>query len=304
MSARTMAYHLGLRPRHRLEVPVVAVGGLSVGGAGKTPLASWIASYLVRRGRRPAVVLRGVGRDEGAVHRRLAPGAIVVEDPDRPRGGRAAVRMGADVLVLDDAFQRLDTERDVNIATIAAESARQTGVFPAGPWREPWTALRRADLLVVTRKSASPDQAHTAAAAAARFHPTLHVAIASLRVAALRRLGSTERLVPGALAGKDLLVSAGIADPGSLGAQLQHHGARVTLLPWPDHHAYRLPDVARIAAWGRAVDYVVVTEKDAVKLEPIWPIGAPAPWVAELELDWESGFGPLDHLLSHLPTLS
>jgi tetraacyldisaccharide 4'-kinase len=136
------------------------VGNLSVGGTGKTPLAAWIAAYCVDAGRRPGIVLRGYGRDEVLVHRRLVPEAIVVANLDRMAGAHTAQAQGATVLVLDDAFQRLDTARDLNIAVLAAD---QRGLprwtLPAGPWREGQGALRRADLLVVTRKRAQADAA-------------------------------------------------------------------------------------------------------------------------------------------------
>jgi len=83
----------------RLPLPTIAVGNLSVGGTGKTPLASWIAGYCAAQGRRPGVLLRGYGGDEQLVHQRLAPDAIVVANPDRVAGARVALAAGADVLV-------------------------------------------------------------------------------------------------------------------------------------------------------------------------------------------------------------
>ena len=304
MAGRRAAYGLGALRQHRLGVPVIAVGGLSVGGAGKTPLASWIARYLASAGWRPGVVLRGVGGDEGAVHRRHLPGAVVVEDPNRPRGGRAAVLAGANVVVLDDAYQRFDLARDLNVATIAAESASLTGLLPGGPWREPWTALRRADLIVITRKDASLGLALETARTARSFQPGAPIAVASLPIAGLQRLGRQDRLATSALAGASVIATAGIADPWTFAAQLRTLGASVSLLPWPDHHRYRARDVARLHALARSVDYVVVTEKDAVKLGSFWPPDAPAPLVAELGLVWEVGGTAVETLLSRLMTLS
>src|SRR5947209_2898297 len=80
---RAAMYRAGWRHVARLPFPTVAVGNLSVGGTGKTPLAAWIARYYAQRGRRPAILLRGYGGDEPLVHQRLAPEAVVVADPDR-----------------------------------------------------------------------------------------------------------------------------------------------------------------------------------------------------------------------------
>src|SRR5881275_897235 len=144
----------------RLSLPTIAVGNLSVGGTGKTPLAAWIAAYCARRGWKPGILLRGYGDDEPLVHRRLVPEAVVVANPDRVAGAVAARAQGAQVLVLDDAYQLLGVGRDLNIAVVSAESATASPwPLPAGPWREGRDALDRADLIVVTRKSASADAA-------------------------------------------------------------------------------------------------------------------------------------------------
>src|SRR3989475_8593631 len=121
----------------RLPLPTIAVGNLSVGGTGKTPLAAWIAAYCVARGRTPGILLRGYGGDEPLVHRRLVPRAVVVANPDRVAGAVAARAQGAQVLVLDDAYQLLGVGRDLNIAVVSAESAT------ASPWPLPAGAGRR-----------------------------------------------------------------------------------------------------------------------------------------------------------------
>src|SRR5207244_3103031 len=140
----------------RLPLPAIAVGNLSVGGAGKTPLAAWIADHCVARGRTPGILLRGYGGDEPLVHRRLVPRAVVVANPDRVLGASAARAQGAQVLVLDDAYQLVGVARDLNVAVVSAESAAGSPwPLPAGPWRERWDALGRADVIVVTRKSVS-----------------------------------------------------------------------------------------------------------------------------------------------------
>src|SRR6185436_18930989 len=100
-------------------------------------------------------LLRGYGGDEVLVHRHQVPGARVVADPDRVAGAERALAQGAQVLVLDDAFQRRDVWRDYNIAVVSADSSRAVRwSLPAGPWREGLAALRRADALVITRKRA------------------------------------------------------------------------------------------------------------------------------------------------------
>jgi tetraacyldisaccharide 4'-kinase len=102
---RGRMYDRGLLEVAKAPVPVLAIGNVSVGGTGKTPVTAWAVARLRDLGARPAVVLRGYGDDEPLVHRRLNPDALVVCDADRVRGARMAHVQGADCVVLDDAFQ-------------------------------------------------------------------------------------------------------------------------------------------------------------------------------------------------------
>jgi tetraacyldisaccharide 4'-kinase len=288
MIARAAAYRRGWLATRRLPLPAVAVGNLVVGGVGKTPFAAWVAGFYARRGVTPGILLRGYGGDEHRVHERLVPGAIVVPNPDRVQGAERARAAGAQVLVLDDAYQRLDVARDVNVAILGAEQAHAVPwPLPAGPWREGWDALARADLIVVTRRRAAPDDAsHLAERVGARW-PAIPVAIAHLAVERLESLRSGRPSRLAALRGKRVMVAAGIADPASFAAQVRASGAIVQLVAYQDHHAYPPADVAHLVQVARGADYLVVTEKDAVKLRDRWPADAPEPLVAVLQLHWE-----------------
>lgn len=290
VALKVRAHALGWLPMRIPPVPTIAVGNLTVGGSGKTPIASWIADYYARQGIRPAVVLRGYGGDEGDVHRLRVPEAIVIESADRLAGAEAAVAHGAQVVVLDDAYQRLDVGRDLNIAVLSAESSRAARwTLPAGPWREPWTALRRADIAVVTRKRAPPEAAVAVLRAVRDVVPGMRTAAARLALTGFRRLRSGAHVAPSELDRARVVVGAGIADPHTFGRQCEELGAHVRLLPFPDHHAYTARDVRRLLHAAGAVDYVVVTQKDAVKLRRQWPDGGPEPLVAVLDVIWEAG---------------
>ena len=292
VSVRAAVYRAGLARPRPLSLPAIAVGNLSVGGTGKTPLAAWIADYCVRRSRRPGVLLRGYGRDEELVHERLVPGAIVVANRDRLAGGDAAQSRGADVLVLDDAFQLLAVRRDLNIAVLAAEQERLARwTLPAGPWREPRRALGRADLLVVTRKRADAESAAALAADLAARWPSATVVQARLVVRTLVGMRSGTRVSLDGLRGQQVYAAAAIADPESFAVQIRASGATVQLAAYQDHHEYDAADVQRLVRLAAAAGYLVVTEKDAVKLRALWPAEGPEPFVAELEWMWERNEG-------------
>jgi tetraacyldisaccharide 4'-kinase len=289
MDSRLLAYRKGWMAVHDLPLPSVAVGNLTVGGSGKTPIATWIARHYVERGLKPGILLRGYGNDETLVHQHAVPEGVVVADPDRAAGAERALANGAQVLVLDDAYQRLDVHRDLNILVMSAETTRAVRwPLPAGPWREGWSALERADAVIVTRKRATPEAAaELAAELSGRI--TGPVAVAHLGLGTLEGLVSGTRRPADTLAGKRVVAASGIADPDAFVAQTKATGAAVQVATWRDHHYYRPEDVAWLAHAARRADHVVITQKDAVKLRDRWPAAAPEPLVALLDLHWEDG---------------
>ena len=289
MESRLLAYRRGWIPIRDLPLPSVAVGNLTVGGSGKTPIAIWIARHYVERGLTPGILLRGYGDDETLVHRHAVPEAVVVADADRAAGAERALANGAQVLVLDDAYQRLDVRRDLNILVMSAETTRAVRwPLPAGPWREGWSALDRADAVIVTRKRASAEAARELAAEL-EARVSGPVAVAHLGLGTLEGLVSGTRRPAASLAGKRVVAASGIADPDAFVAQTKATGAAVQVATWKDHHDYRPEDVAWLAHAARRADHVVITQKDAVKLRDRWPAAAPEPLVALLDLSWEDG---------------
>jgi tetraacyldisaccharide 4'-kinase len=289
MAVRELAYRRGWLAVHDLPLPSVAVGNLTVGGSGKTPIATWIARHYAEGGLTPGILLRGYGGDEALVHQHDVPRAIVITDPDRSAGAERALANGAQVLVLDDAYQRLDVRRDLNILVMSAETTRAVRwSLPAGPWRESWAALDRADAVIVTRKRATQEAALSLAREIeARVQGP--VAIAHLGLRSLEGLVSGRRASAEALAGKRVVAASGIADPDAFVAQVKGTGAAVQVATWKDHHDYRDEDVAWLAHAARRADHVVITQKDAVKLRDRWPQSVPEPLVAVLDLEWEEG---------------
>jgi tetraacyldisaccharide 4'-kinase len=289
MAVRESAYRRGWLAVRDLPLPSVAIGNLTVGGSGKTPIAIWVARYYVSSGLVPGILLRGYGADEVLVHQHAVPQAQVVADPDRVAGAERAMARGAQVLVLDDAYQRLDVRRDLNIAVVSAETTRAVRwSLPAGPWREGLGALDRADAVVVTRKRATPEAA-LALAADLQARIKGPVAIAHLGLQYVEGMVSGLRHPASTLAGKRVVAASGIADPDAFVAQTKATGAAVQVATWKDHHDYRDEDVAWLAHAARRADHVVITQKDAVKLRNRWPSSVPEPLVAMLDLEWEEG---------------
>jgi tetraacyldisaccharide 4'-kinase len=294
-------YRAGVRRARALPLPAISVGNLTVGGTGKTPVAAWIARSLVTREAHPAIVMRGYGEDEPLVHERLNPDVPVVVSPDRVRGAERAATLGADVVVLDDAFQHRRALRDADLVLLSADRwTSAPRLLPAGPWREPLSALRRASMVLVTRKAASPATASAVADTIRHRFPGIPVGVAALTLQELRSATGESTMPLEALAGARALAIVAIGDPSAFLRQLAATDATVRAAVFPDHHAYPHAEVTRIASMMAAGEIAVCTLKDAVKLAPHWPREAPPLWYVSQSVMVEEGRDALDALLTRV----
>jgi tetraacyldisaccharide 4'-kinase len=310
LAVRQACYSAGFFSTRRLPVPVISIGNLTLGGSGKTPLAALVIAALADLGAGPAVISRGYGRrtrgvrvvgdrdgvrltahDAGDEPRLLAeqlPGIPVVVGENRYEAGRVAVeRCGADALVLDDGFQHRTLAKDLEIVAVEGTEPWGNGrLFPRGVLREPMSALRRADVVVVT------NPAHQATAEniarSLRDHGSrAAVLTASYRAEALRRDGEGVPQPPSALAGRRVVALAGLASPAGFVTTLAGLGATVAeLVEFPDHHPYTEADLERVRSSARraGVNCVVTTEKDWVRLREAPRLDVEL-WVLSVRLD-------------------
>lgn len=298
---RARAYDGGARSVVASPIPAISVGNLTVGGTGKTPFAAMLVARLRALGRHPALVMRGYGGDEPTLHEWLNPGVPVFADPDRARAIALAAESGADVAVLDDAFQHRRARRDLDIVLVSVERWRDDlRLLPAGPLREPLTALRRAGLVVLTVKSATAEATARVRTAVSAIAPGVPLSVATFTLDALHSVDADAgdaSLPLTSLRAADVLAVAAIGDPASFFAQLEGAGARVTRVTYGDHHAYTAREAEQLAALGRNHKYVVTTAKDAVKLRRVWPANAPRPWYVSQAVAVSDGASLLDAAL-------
>jgi tetraacyldisaccharide 4'-kinase len=245
---------------------VISVGNLAVGGTGKTPLAAWVAGTLRGAGLPTCVLVGGHGADEAALHRSWNRDVAVLAGRERVASARRARADGARVAVLDDGFQHRALARDLDIVLLSADDPDPAPLLPRGPFRESKSALARADLVVITRRTAGVERARALAASAADACAGGVVASARLEPGAWTSLAGGRQAGPPA---EDVLVVCGVARPDAF---LRAVASRVVggaePMVFPDHHAYGAADVARMVARARGRP-IVVTEKDAVKLAPL-----------------------------------
>lgn len=285
---RNRMYASGRMKPERLPLPVISVGGLTVGGAGKTPVVRYLAGLLMDMGRRPAILSRGYGRtdeaitsvnpagrwqaagDEPAFLANMLPDVPIIVGADRFAAGRYAVaEFQPDILLLDDGFQHRRLHRDLDIVVLDSTGFhRNMRLLPAGPLREPLSALGRAHGLILTRT----DQCETATeitAFARRVNPDILIINSAYTPRHLRRVSNEEILPPDHLQGQPALLFCGIANPMSFRQTVAGLGVEVaSLLPFPDHHPFSVNELDRVleAASRAGVEWIITTEKDAVRI--------------------------------------
>jgi tetraacyldisaccharide 4'-kinase len=282
---RVEAYRRGLLPRHRLAGPVLSVGNLGVGGSGKTPVVQRVAELLRDAGEPVAVLSRGYGArftgealvvsdgtsvlasaaeagDEPVMLARALPGVVVAVGPRRDAVGRAVeARFGRRVHVLDDGFQHLRLERDLDLVCLDVRDLEDQPL-PAGRLRERPAALARADLVLLTRLEAASE-------AELRVLETRVGPERTLRVE--RRVTGWTTTAGAAVAPpKRALLLAAIARPERFERDVAAAGVAVAGRAFfRDHHRFRERELASVAEQARlgGADAIVTTAKDAVRLE-------------------------------------
>lgn len=333
--ARSVMYSRRLLPSYDVGPAVVSVGNVVAGGTGKTPMIVWLARELEGRGLKVGIVSRGYRAPAGAAAaaessaetsagesvegencndeaRMLAdmlPGVLHVQDRDRVAAGQRLAEAGIDVVLVDDGFQHRRLARDVDIVLV--DALRPFGLpapdrggepveamLPRGLMREPLSALRRANAIVLTRVDAVSEETVVALERRLRAAaPGVPIAHGVHRPTGLRVDGHERPLAD--LDGAEVDLFSGIGNPGAfertaagLGARISSHRA------FGDHHNFTTGDLDGLGVQRPAL----TTAKDAARLTLQPDVAVPAEmWVLDVELSLESGADELRALLDGLP---
>lgn len=300
VSSRAGLYGAGILPRRRLKGRVVSVGNLTVGGTGKTPAIIALAKLLRAPGRRLGVLTRGYGRradevvilkgvpgswgerrstvkragDEPVLLARRLPEVPIGVAADRLAAGRQLEEEHAVTLfLLDDAFQHLRLHRDADIVLLDA-TASDDALLPRGRRREPWSALRRAHIVLITRtEQADPAPLVERVRAA---NPAAAIFCARTVLESVRDAATDSEVSLGSLKGKRWLAFCGIGNDRAFVKNLADWGFQLEgVRRFPDHHRYEREDLMGLlrAADEAGSEALVTTEKDIVN----WHLAGPAP---------------------------
>jgi tetraacyldisaccharide 4'-kinase len=307
----------------RIDRPVISIGNITTGGTGKTPMVAWIARQLLEAGHHPVIAMRGYKArrgersDEECEYLERVPDVPVLAGADRIANLRGYLpdHPTIDCILLDDGFQHRRLARDLDIVLIAAERwTRSPRLLPAGPWREPPSALRRADMIAVTRRTASRLETAHAADDIAALREAIrrrgsqpdpdHDRSAGARIIRLHLRAETWRAVGTPAPGSDVpdepvLAVSAIADGAAFAGNARAAGATIRdELRFRDHHDYTAADAALIAHRAAGAP-IVTTAKDWVKLGDV-PDSGLRGWVLEQTVELESAGDALADALAQL----
>jgi tetraacyldisaccharide 4'-kinase len=288
---RARAYARGIFRRRRLNGVVISVGNLTVGGTGKTPMVLWIAERLLAEGKSVGILTRGYGGKSASVaaeskaangsetistsdevqllKSRLADRLLFGIGADRYKNGLALAGRGVKWFILDDGFQHLQLARSVDVVLIDASKPFGGGhLLPAGRLRESRGALKRADIIVITRSSHAP-----AIESVVRHYSSAPIFYACTELDSVRSRWGPQR-TPAELRGKALYAFCGIGNPGAFYSDLREWGFRIVgHKSFRDHHRFTADDLAEIEKEARKAGAtgLICTEKDSFNLPETSP---------------------------------
>ena len=302
--AKAWGYAHGIFRARKLPGTVISVGNLTVGGTGKTPVVLAIAERLASEGKHAAILTRGYRgtgdrgssgvpqSDEVAMLRERLGGRVQLGvGANRFESGTVLARHGVNWFVLDDGFQHLKLARDVDVVLVDATNPFGGGlVLPAGRLREPLAALRRADIVVVTRSVAATSPA---AESIVRRHASCPIFYASMKLERVLRVPRLDVELPQQEWTKGrFLAFCGIGNPPAFFEDLRNWGFNLAQQrSFADHHVYTAREAAQIeqAAAGSGADALLCTEKDVWNLRNVQMTSLPV-YCCRISFDLPEGF--------------
>ena len=284
-----------------VDVPVISVGNLTLGGTGKTPMVAWLARWFRKQGIRVAIVSRGYRADQDGQNdearelEQLLPDVPHLQNPDRVAAAQVAIQeLEAQVIILDDGFQHRRLARDLDIVLLdASEPFGHGHVFPRGLLREPIAGLARADCIALTRsdmiEETSINRIRNAVgkqrAASGDWLELIHRPHQLMAFSGLT--ASLE-----SLQGKQLAAFCGIGNPEGFRHTLTTCGWTTPLKTFPDHHNYTADDLQELRTWVNNMqprcDALLCTHKDLVKIGVDQLAGTPV-WAVTIQIQIENG---------------
>lgn len=255
-------------PRRRLGFPVISVGNLTWGGAGKTPFVEYLARKVVEQHRTPLILTRGYGQDETEQIRQHLHRAVVGAGKNRWKVAQEiAAKQRIDVAILDDGLQHWPLERDVEIVMVNALHPFGNGkIVPRGILREPLPHLKRAQIIVISHANLVGGRPLEELIQRLKaVAPQTHIVTSYLEPLFFYRAKKRFRVSLDRLRKQRVTTFSGVGTPRSFQLLLAHHEIKpVRNFEFMDHHPYRREELEEIKEISKAAsaDEIVTTEKD------------------------------------------
>lgn len=294
---RNRQFDRGTREIVRMDVPVISVGNLTVGGTGKTPMVEWLARWFRQHDKRVCLISRGYGAEAGAKNdealelEQKLPDVPHLQNPDRVAAARTAIEeFESEVIILDDGFQHRRIHRDLDIVLIDALQPFGYGhLLPRGLLREPISSLSRADIVALSRSDAiehaERDRLHQEVTRRGSRADWIEV---SHRPNQLTSSSGQTAPIDGLL-GRQVAAFCGIGNPAGFRHSLEACGFNVVAFrEFPDHHSYTPSEIATLADLSADAEAIVCTHKDLVKIQLPDLDGLPL-WALQIGLSVDNG---------------
>lgn len=310
---RLLLYKINILKSKSLNATVISIGNITTGGTGKTPLVIEAANYLLGKGFKVAVLSRGYKRinnnnnnallvsdgqdivadietsgDEPYLIAKKAPKAIVIVGKNRVKTGNAAIKLGANILLLDDGYQHIKLQRNENILLLDGSNPFDNGhLLPGGKLRELPDSIKRASAIVITNQ----DKSKLIENKLKKYSKNKPILYMKYKIRKLTGLNIKKTINIEELRGVKTIAFCGIANPRSFLKCLEENKINVcSYITFPDHYNYRIEDIQQIIklAQSNKTDNIITTEKDGIKIESMSETMPVTLWTTVLEIQWET----------------
>jgi len=293
---RTKLYNLDYFKKKKFEKSfIISIGNLTLGGAGKTPMVEYLSNIMTDMNLRASVISRGYGSkyendtririvtngkdlllkqveagDEPYMLALQLKKVPIIVNKNRAKAIEAAIeKFNSEVILLDDAFQRFDIHKDLEIVIFdGTNDMKIYKMFPAGILREPMSALQRADICIINKISSKSDN-HELLDFIRSYNNSIPVFYGNYKFVSLMNLNTDEIVSFESIMNKNLTIFAGIGNIQKFKNMIEHNlkPQKINSIKFPDHHFYSPRDIKRLQLFANISDAVITTYKDAVKLK-------------------------------------
>ena len=323
---RLLLYTLGILKTKKLSPIVISIGNLTCGGTGKTPLTIETARYFITKGYKVAILSRGYKRritikknilvsdgeeiladyetsgDEPYLIAKSVPKAIVLSGTDRIQAAQSAIKLKAQILILDDGFQYLKLYRNENILVLNGEKPFDNNyLLPAGELRELPDSIERATAIVLSNPKSTESKINVLNKIK-RYTDSKPIVEMTYKIKKLKGINIVKTINPSEIKDKRIIAFSGIGNPSLFNNSLTEAGLNIfEHIIYADHYDYDFKDLNQIidAAKKQNIEDIVTTEKDAVKIEYLCESVPITFWHSVLEVTWNTS-NPFKEILTSI----